>query len=367
MKEYTGLMERCIRLASRAVGMTYPNPAVGAIIIDEESSAVISEGWHRKAGGRHAEAIALDKAGRRAKGATLIVSLEPCVHYGRTPPCADRIIRAGIRRVVIAARDPDKRVRGRGIRKLRDAGIEVIEGVLREKAEWLNRGFFKYSRRGLPWISLKIAMGLDGKIADSRGKSKWITSREARKTVHIIRREHDGILIGINTLIKDDPALTVRNKGKERGMTKIILDSKLRTPANAGVFSTPGRVILVTGQETAERNKKKYDELEGKAEIIRVNDSGRGGLNIFEAVKKLGERGLRSVLVEGGGEVFTSFIRGGIVDYYYFFIAPMIIGADGVGFFKDKLMMLDKSIRMNVKRIREIKGEESNILLEAEA
>lgn len=316
-------MQMALELAARARGRTSPNPMVGAVVVRDEN--VIGRGYHLRAGTPHAEVHALDEAGNEAKGATLYVTLEPCCHYGRTGPCSEAVIQAGISRVVVAMADPNPLVAGGGIGRLREAGIEVTLGVLEEEARELNEVFIKYITARLPFVVAKAAVSLDGKIATRSGKSKWITGPEARAYGHQLRDWYDAIMVGIGTVLADDPSLTARLPGGGgRDPVRIILDSLARTPLNARILtqqSEASTMIAVTAGAPDER-------LEGLrqagAEVLVVNDGPR--VDLTELMKILGEREIASVLLEGGASVHGSALTAGIVDKVAWFIAPKIIG-----------------------------------------
>lgn len=314
-------MQRALRLAARGRGATSPNPMVGAVIL--KGPRVAGEGCHRRAGGPHAEIFALRRAGRAARGATMYVTLEPCCHHGRTPPCTDAIIAAGLARVVVACPDPNPRVNGRGLRQLRRAGIEVKLGVLREEAQRLNRAYLKHTESGLPMVSLKAAMSLDGKIATARGESKWITGERARAYGRRLRSHHDAVLVGVGTVLADDPELTVRI-GRRPSPLRIVLDSRGRTPPTARLLSADERppVVAVTRLAPAARRKR----LERAGAEVWVLPSSKGGVSLRALMKRLGDLGVQSVLVEGGGKAAAGALAAGLVDRVYFFLAPRIIG-----------------------------------------
>lgn len=315
-------MRMALRLAAKAQGRTSPNPMVGAVVV--KNGEVIATGYHKKAGEPHAEAIALRKAGAKAKGATLYVTLEPCSHTDkRTPPCTPLVIRSGIKSVVVAMIDPNPRVSGGGIKALRKAGIEVVVGILKEEARKLNEAFIKHITTGLPFVTLKIAQTLDGKTATASGESKWITGEKARKEGHHLRNVNDAILVGINTVLKDNPSLTARVPGG-RDPVRVIVDSSLRIPATAKVItqkSSAGTIIATTADASAAKIKKIQ---ESSAEALVVKSS-RGLVDLRDLMKKLGKKGIASVLIEGGSEIHASAIKSGIVDKVAFFIAPLLM------------------------------------------
>jgi diaminohydroxyphosphoribosylaminopyrimidine deaminase/5-amino-6-(5-phosphoribosylamino)uracil reductase len=317
-------MRLALEEARRAVGRTSPNPAVGAVLV--RNGRVVGRGYTAPAGGPHAEVRALRAAGSRARGADLYSTLEPCVHYGRTPPCTDAILRAGVRRVVCATVDPHPLVDGKGIRQLRRGGVEVRVGVLREEAEALNRPFFKVVRTGLPWVTVKAAITLDGKIATASGDSRWVTSEASRHRVHALRDQADAVMVGRGTTAVDDPRLTARVRGG-RDPVRIVLDSRLNLPARRKVFSTRvGRAVVATLQRaTHPRASHRIDQ---GVEIWTL-PSRRGRVDLRELLRRAASAGLNHVLVEGGAEVFASLFEAGLVDEVLLFIAPKIVGARG--------------------------------------
>lgn len=332
-------IKETIRLAKLGVGTTSPNPLVGAVIV--KNNKIIGKGYHKKKGEPHAEVIAIKNA-KNTKGATLYVNLEPCCHYGATPPCTKAIINAGIKEVHIATIDPSPWVNGKGIEELKSAGIKVIVGEHEEEAKELNAPYFKWVKTGLPFVMLKAAITLDGKIAHQDGKSKWITNIEARKYVHKLRAQVDAVIVGINTIIKDDPELTVRLvKGKNP--KRIILDSKLRIPQNAKVLGD-GCIIASTISRKI-----------NKAEVWEIK-SNNNRVDIVELLKLAAKNNIQSVLIEGGGEVFTEFISKRLVDKFYIFIAPKIFGA-GIDFINKQMNDL------YIKKVK-IKKFIDNILIE---
>jgi diaminohydroxyphosphoribosylaminopyrimidine deaminase/5-amino-6-(5-phosphoribosylamino)uracil reductase len=320
-------MRLALRLAAKARGRTSPNPMVGAVIV--KNGKVISSGYHRRAGEPHAEAVALKKAGSAAKGATLYVTLEPCSHTNkRTPPCCPLVIGSGVKRLVVAMIDPNPRVSGNGIRQLRKAGIEVTTGLLENEARKLNEAFIKHVTTGSPFVTLKIAETLDGKIATASGESKWITGEQARKEGRKLRDIHDGILVGINTVVKDDPSLTVRVPGG-RDPVRIIVDSSLRIPLEAKVLSgdSPAQTIIAT---TSDSKARIGNLRELGAEVLTIK-SKEGRVDLRDLMKKLGKMNIMSVLIEGGAEINASALRAGIVDKVVVFLAPLLMtGTDSL-------------------------------------
>jgi len=320
-------MRMALRLADRARGRTSPNPVVGAIVV--KNGKVVGRGYHEKAGMPHAEAIALAKAGNAARGASLYVTLEPCSHTSkRTPPCCPLVIESGVKRVVVAMIDPNPQVSGRGIRKLRSAGIDVSTGALEADAARQNEAFIKHVTTGNPFVTLKVAQTLDGKIATSSGESKWITGEGARREAHGLRNIHDAILVGINTVLNDDPSLTTRIPGG-RDPVRVIADSGLRIPLKSKVLAQRStvRTIVATVVKTA----KKIEALERIGAEVIVTKSSKGRVDLRDLMKKLGQRDIMTVLIEGGSEVNASALRAGIVDKVVIFLAPLLMaGADSI-------------------------------------
>jgi diaminohydroxyphosphoribosylaminopyrimidine deaminase/5-amino-6-(5-phosphoribosylamino)uracil reductase len=321
-------MRIALRLAGKARGRTSPNPMVGAVVV--RGGKIVGRGYHRKAGEAHAEAIALNKAGRLSRGSTLYVTLEPCSHTDkRTPPCTPLVILNKVRRAVVAMIDPNPSVSGRGIRALKSAGIEVTIGVLGTDAKKMNEAFIKHITTGMPFVTLKIAQTLDGKIATSSGESKWITGQKAREEAHRLRNIHDAILVGIGTVLADDPSLTARIPGG-RDPVRVIVDSSLRIPVHAKVLtqeSSAKNIIAVLPGAS----KSKIKELqEAGAEVLTVRGL-RGRVDLRDLMKKLGKRGIMSVLIEGGAEINASALKAGLVDKVVLFLAPLLMsGTDSL-------------------------------------
>lgn len=322
-------MRHALSLAARAVGRVAPNPAVGCIILRD--GVVVGRGWTQDGGRPHAETMALRMAGEAARGATAYVTLEPCAHHGATPPCAEALINAGIRRAVVAVRDPDERVNGRGIAMLREEGIEVVEGVLAESAADLNAGFIMTRRLGRPLVTLKMATSLDGCVATASGSSQWITGEHARRFGHLLRAQNDAIMVGVNTVLVDNPELTCRIDGLTgQSPIRIVADSRLRLPLTAKLMAsakeTPLWVITVPDNDR-ERLKALADL---GVEVIEVpaNDSGLPDMAV--ALSLLAEKGITRILVEGGSHLQASLIKEGLADRLEWFRASKIIGGDGI-------------------------------------
>ena len=313
-------MYEALRIAANARGRTSPNPLVGAVIVKD--GRIVAEGWHRQAGTPHAEIHALKMAGELAKGATLYVTLEPCSHFGRTPPCANAIVEAGIKKVVVAMSDPNPKVAGRGFQILKEAGIEVEVGLLEEEARKLNEVFIKWVTTNKPFVTLKTAMSLDGKIATATGQSKWITAEASRKRVHELRDINDAIMVGIETVLKDNPILTTRiNNGKSP--IRIVVDSNARTPLASNIVTNHQAKTIIAVTENAPEERVNALKKSG-IEIIFAGDGERVDLNIL--INELAKREITSVLLEGGGTLNFGMIEAGLIDKIYAFIAPKIIG-----------------------------------------
>ena len=324
---HEAFMRRALALARKGLGRTSPNPAVGAVIV--KRGQVIAEGWHRRAGEPHAEIEALRGAVSDVRGATLYVTLEPCSHFGRTPPCADAVVKSGIRKVFIGMLDPNPLVSGEGIRMLEAAGIEVTTGVLDGECRAINEPYIKRITTGIPLVTIKLASTLDGRIATASGESKWITGVEARRLVHRMRAASDAIMVGGVTVIKDDPSLTVRH-ARGRNLMRVVVDSSFKSPFSSAVFNAgkgDGATVLFTTRAapTAKVAKARQNGVD-----VVLLPKGSGGVSLERVLKELGKRGVTSLLVEGGGRLVASFIKAGLADRFCVFIAPMFIGADGV-------------------------------------
>jgi len=328
-------MRRALDLARLGLGRVEPNPMVGAVVVQGE--AVVGEGHHARFGGPHAEVAALQAAGPRARGAEMFVSLEPCCHHGKTPPCTDAIVAAGVRRVVAAVQDPFPDVSGRGLQRLRDAGIDVTVGVLEAEARRLNAAFFKHQATGRPLVIAKWAMTLDGRLATAAGESRWISGKAARQRVHEVRRICDAVLVGIGTALADAPSLTVRHVKPlpERGQpTRVVLDERLALPANqepaASAAETP--VLVYTTAEALDRQASRADALRAAGcELVAV-PALDAGVDAAAVLDDLGRRGMSRVLVEGGARVLGSFIAARLVDRVMVFVAPRLLAsADALG------------------------------------
>jgi len=317
-------MKRALTLAKKGLGKTYPNPAVGCVIV--KNGTIIGEGWHKRAGGHHAEVNALEMAGNEASGADVYVTLEPCSHTGKTPPCSEALIRAGVKRVVAGMSDPNPQVNGGGLRALQQAGIETLCGVLEEECRTINRPFLKFITTGQPYVTYKCAMTLDGKIASVTGNSRWISCEASRKIVHRMRADSNAVMVGVDTIIADDPQLTVRHV-KGRNPLRIIVDSRLRTPESVAVLSVrlaPGTLIATT-----EKNRKVHARYLKNGARLLVCNSKDGRVDLHDLWNKLGKFGIQSLLLEGGSRLAGEALRQGLIDECVFFYAPKVLGSDG--------------------------------------
>ncbi|MFQ5431567.1 MAG: bifunctional diaminohydroxyphosphoribosylaminopyrimidine deaminase/5-amino-6-(5-phosphoribosylamino)uracil reductase RibD [Nitrospinota bacterium] len=315
-------MRRALTLAARARGRTSPNPMVGAVIV--KTGKKISEGYHRKAGNDHAEIAALKKAEGRTRGATMYVTLEPCNHFGKTPPCTEAIISAGIKKVIAATRDPNPLVAGKGIAKLKRAGIAVTVGDSRNEAKRLNEPYIKFITKKVPFVTVKAAISLDGKIAAASGNSNWISNEKSRKTAHQMRAVADVVMVGVNTLLKDDPRLNVRLGKSKKHPVRLIVDTHLKTPVTAKIFRAKGGAVWIAAGPDAP--KKKAEALNSKGALILHTGLTENRINLQRLMKELARRGIINVLLEGGGELLTSAIEQRIADRAAFFIAPILLG-----------------------------------------
>jgi len=318
-------MRRALALAARGLGETNPNPLVGSVVARE--GRVLGEGFHARAGGPHAEVVALRQAGASARRATLYVTLEPCAHHGRTPPCAPLVRDCGIARVVVASRDPDARVNGRGLALLRRAGIAVSSGVCAPEAEALNTRFLTAARRRRPFVLLKAALTLDGRIATASGRSRWITGSAARRQARFLRRLQDAVLVGIGTVLADDPLLLPEPRTR-RPFTRVVLDTGLRLPVASRLVRTasPRTPVLVLSAAAGGRRRR---ELEARGVSVVEVACARGRVTPRAVLEALSERGLASVMVEGGSEVLGSFLAARLVDEVALFRAPLLLGGRG--------------------------------------
>jgi diaminohydroxyphosphoribosylaminopyrimidine deaminase/5-amino-6-(5-phosphoribosylamino)uracil reductase len=350
-------MREALTLAAQARGRTSPNPMVGSVVVKD--GRVVGRGYHVRAGTSHGEVVALEDASEHAQGATLYVTLEPCCYYGRTPPCTKAIIAAGIRRVVAAMRDPNPLVSGKGLEELRQAGIEVKLPVLEAEATALNEVFIKYITTKRPFVLLKVAASLDGKIATVTGESRWITNERSRLLVHQLRDQVDAVMVGINTVLRDDPLLTTRLPGGGgRDPMRIIVDSRLRLPCEARVLtaSTAACTLIAT---TAEAPREKRLQLEAAGVKVLVVEGEGPGVPLGPLMEQLGTMQVSSILLEGGGELHSSALRVGIVDKVLYFLAPKLIGGrsappaiGGTGFAR-----LEEAVTLERMHVRQLDGD----------
>jgi diaminohydroxyphosphoribosylaminopyrimidine deaminase/5-amino-6-(5-phosphoribosylamino)uracil reductase len=321
-------MKIALEESTKALGRTSPNPAVGAVLV--KGGRIIARGYTQPAGQAHAEVMALAAAGARARGADLYTTLEPCDHYGRTPPCTLAILEAGVRRVITASSDPNPRVNGKGVARLRRAGVEVLTGVLQEEADRLHRPFFKVIRTGLPYVTLKAAVTLDGKLATATGDSRWITGETARAWVHRLRDRVDVILVGSNTVRRDNPKLTTRlPDGKGRDPVRVVVDSRLSLKPGLTVFSqrSTARTVVATLEDPAGTKARRL--LKQGVEVWQVREK-RGRVDIKALLTRLAHEGLNHVLVEGGAQLYGVFLRERLADELALFLAPKLIGSQGL-------------------------------------
>lgn len=320
-------MRTALALAKKGMGTVSPNPMVGALLVKDD--AIVGKGYHRKAGSHHAEVGAIENAGENASGSTLYINLEPCVHYGRTPPCTDRIIAAGIKRVVVGMLDPNPLVNGKGVEMLRKAGIDVKVGMLEDEARRLNEVFVGSMEKKRPFVTMKAAVSLDGKIATKTCDSRWISNEESRRQANLLRCINDGVLVGINTVISDNPLLVPRLKNPKKIPVRIILDSKLRIPLACDVVKTSQkyRTWVFTNEDSRTDKETKLTAL--GVEVIRVPKDDNGRASVRHICEELYRREITSILVEGGGEVNSTLLREGLVDKVVLFYGTILIGGKG--------------------------------------
>ncbi|MBN1859412.1 bifunctional diaminohydroxyphosphoribosylaminopyrimidine deaminase/5-amino-6-(5-phosphoribosylamino)uracil reductase RibD [Candidatus Bipolaricaulota bacterium] len=322
MMTHADWMRRALALARLGEGCVNPNPLVGAIVV--RSGKDVGHGYHARFGGPHAEVHALARAGRAARGATIYVTLEPCCHHGKTPPCTEAIVEAGVARVVIACRDPNPLVAGGGVTRLREAGIDVVVGVREAESRRLNEAFEKHVRTGLPFVHLKLAVTLDGRIATRTGDAKWISGATSRRLVHRWRRAHAAVAVGVGTVLADDPQLTVRLV-RGRQPHRFVLDAHGEMPATARLLSEPGKTTILVAQMSSERER---ELVRAGATVWRL-PSSHGELDLAEAWRRMGTAGIDSVLVEGGANTSTRLLQAGWGDRLSMFVSPQIVGDGG--------------------------------------
>ena len=351
-------MAQAITLARHGLYTTHPNPRVGCVLVKD--TEVIAEGFTQPAGGPHAEAVALNKAGDAAKGATAYVTLEPCSHTGRTPPCADALVRAGVSRVFVAMEDPNPCVSGSGIARLQAAGIEVVSGLLEQQARELNPGFIRRMVHGLPFVRLKMATSLDGRTALASGESQWITGPEARRDVQFWRAQSDAILTGIGTVLADDPSLTVRLSAEELGIdgkvrqpVRVILDTQLRCPPTAKLLSLPGKTLIYTQRYSSDTV---YELEQAGAEVMVMESADpTARMSLQSVLKDLAKREINEVHTEAGSQICGNLLEKHLVDELLMYMAPHLLGSDAMGAFNlPQLKTMKDRINLNIKDIRAI-------------
>lgn len=352
IREHESIMRWAIALALEGAGHTSPNPVVGAVVV--RNGKTVGEGYHHRAGTPHAEIHALRKAGSKARGADLYVTLEPCCYTGRTPPCTDAIIESGIKRVFIGARDPNPLVSGRGIRALRKAGIKVFEKILEKSCRNINRAYNRFITTSLPYVTAKVALTLDGKIAAADGSSRWITNEACRRYVHELRAQNDAIMVGLGTVRADDPALTVRTSGFHGVQPKVVIvDSKLNIPRRSRLLLRPkGTLIFATTNQAPLARFKRIANKGHQVLVCRVAKDGH--VDLKNAMSELAGLGITSVLIEGGGQIFADAIQHGLVQRIVACIAPKFLGGKALDFLpgilikdiKDAITLDDVNIKL---------------------
>lgn len=336
-------MRRALRLAERGHGGTSPNPPVGAVVVRE--GRVVGQGWHRGPGRRHAEIEALTEAGEAARGAVLYLTLEPCVHQGRTPPCAPAVIASGVTRVVVGSRDPNPKVDGAGIKALLAAGIEVESGVLEQEARRLIQGFTKHVRTGRPFLTAKTAISVDGRVAAADGSSRWITGPTARRDVHRLRATVDAVLVGVGTVVADDPQLTVRLRGYAgRQPLRVVLDPSGRTPTSARLLHSDAPTLVAVTDKAPEEAVAKLRATGAEVTEFPARD---GRVDLDAVLDELGRRGIVEAMLEGGPTVLGDAVDRGLIDRFVFYVAPKLLGEAGPG-------LLAGVIVSNIEQAREL-------------
>lgn len=350
-------MARALRLAERGRYTTSPNPSVGCVLVRGARS--VGEGWHRRAGGPHAEVEALRSAGENAAGATAYITLEPCSHHGRTPPCADALIEAGVARVVAAMQDPNPRVAGRGLLRLREAGVTVEHGLMAESAARINPGFVKRMTSARPWVRLKLAASLDGRTAMASGESQWITGTAARRDVHRWRALADAVVTGVDTVLADDPSLNVRLEGDWPQPLRVVLDSRLRTPPQARLLSLPGEVVIIAGDGMPQQRRQALRERGAEVAGVRLRD---GHTDLEAVLAVLAARQINSVWVECGARLAGAFLQARLVDELVLYSAGRLMGnaARGLAQFAG-LERLAETPRLALQDVRQL-GEDLRLV-----
>ena len=347
-------MRRALRLAKRGKGYVSPNPLVGAVIV--RGNRVIGEGYHRRCGENHAEINAIRNATENIRGGTVYVTLEPCSHYGRTPPCVDALIACRPARVVIGTPDPNPLVSGKGIEALQRHGIQTRVGVLAEECLQLNEVFFKYIRTGIPFVTLKFAQTLDGRIATASGHSRWISSPPSLRFAHRLRSTHDAILVGAQTVLRDDPELTCR-LARGRNPLRVVVDSRLRLSPDARIFIPDGkaRTVVATTSRASEGKRRQFTDK--GIELLELGESQPGRVDLHELLAAIGKREITSLLVEGGAEVITSFLKEKLPDRLIVILAPKIVG-EGISAVGDLgIRTMDEALPLSVRKISRLGGD----------
>lgn len=356
-------MKLCLELAKKATGYVSPNPLVGAVIVKDGEP--ISTGYHKHYGGPHAEVDAINNAKEDLAGSTLYVNLEPCSHYGEQPPCVDKIIESKIKRVVVGVKDPNPLVAGKGIQKLIDNGIEVRVGVLEDECLEINKIFFHFITKNLPYVAMKFAMSLDGKIATATGDSKWISGEFSRRHVHILRLKYSAIMVGVGTVLADNPMLDCRLPNQTKNPIRIICDTNLRTPLDSKIVNTAHKVKTIIATSRENENSEKIKPYQDKGiEFIFLNTTSLG-IDVHELFVELGKRKIDSVFVEGGGTLNSSVMQTGLLNKVYVYMAPILIGGKdakspicgvGISYLKDAIRLRDLSVT-NIGKDFLIEGE----------
>lgn len=344
-------MARALQLAARGLYTTHPNPRVGCLLVKD--GVVVGEGWHLKAGGAHAEVAAIEQAGAQAKGATAYVTLEPCCHQGRTPPCSQALIKAGVAEVVIAMADPNPLVSGQGIAELEKAGVRVRQNLMLNEAQSLNRGFVSRMQRQRPWVTAKLAMSLDGKTAAADGSSQWITGPEARADGHRLRAQAGAVLTGIGTVLVDDPQLNVRLDEATNWPVpqRFVLDSQLRMSADAQMLSTAGRTVILTASD----DKAKCERLEAVGAELRVLPAEAGRVSLNAALTYLANQEVNEVLTEAGAELTGALLEAGLVDELVVYMAPTLLGSAGRGLLQlPGIKSIDRQQALDITDVRAV-------------
>jgi diaminohydroxyphosphoribosylaminopyrimidine deaminase/5-amino-6-(5-phosphoribosylamino)uracil reductase len=340
-----------LSLAERGTGFVSPNPKVGCVLVKEGS--VVGWGYHKSFGGPHAEVMALDMAGKNASGSTAYVSLEPCSHWGKTPPCAPRLVEAGVTEVVAAVIDPNPAVSGSGMKILETSGLRTAVGVLEEEAKWANRGFFRMIKLRRPWVVLKCAVSLDGMVALKNGESRWITNLRSRSVAHLLRSESDAVVVGVNTVISDDPELSVRHV-EGRNPLKVVLDSNLRTPIRAKVLDG-GSCVIIAAEGCDSARIRALEDAGG--EVVVLPRDERGHPNLSDVLNFLSDRGVCYLLIEGGPSIASSFAREGFVDLFEIFVAPKFLGVGLPVLGYLETVAIERAFEGEIKEVKNLDGD----------